>query len=74
MANQRKEILNDEIKKLPIQQKTIITLYHLDEMSYKEIGEIMNLPEGTVKSYLFRARKTLKEQLLQKYQKEEIYS
>ena len=73
MVNQRNEILNEAIKKLPIQQKTIVTLYHLDEMSYKEIAEIMDLPEGTVKSYLFRARKSLKEQLLKEYQLEEIY-
>lgn len=73
IVKQRNKILNEAIKKLPIQQKTIITLYHLEEMSYKEIGEIMNLPEGTVKSYLFRARKSLKEQLLKEYQIEEIY-
>jgi RNA polymerase sigma-70 factor (ECF subfamily) len=30
-------------------------------MSYAEIGTIMELPEGTVKSYLFRARTLLKE-------------
>ncbi|MCK4466164.1 MAG: hypothetical protein KAU83_10685, partial [Bacteroidales bacterium] len=30
---------------------------------YKEIGEITGLPEGTVKNYLFRARKLLKEKL-----------
>lgn len=73
ILNQRNEILKNAITKLPSQQKTIVTLYHLEEMSYKEIGEIMNLPDGTVKSYLFRARKTLKEQLLKEYQIEEIY-
>ncbi len=62
--------LQKEIEKLPIQYRTILTLYHLDEMSYAEIGEIMRLPEGTVKSYLFRARKCLKELLLQEYHQE----
>lgn len=69
----RNHVLHSTISNLPHQQKTIITLYHLDEMSYSEISEIMNLPEGTVKSYLFRARKMLKEKLLEKYQIEEIY-
>jgi len=69
----RDEILYKEIANLPAQQRTIITLYHLDQMSYNEIGEIMNLPEGTVKSYLFRARKMLKEKLLEQYKIEEIY-
>jgi len=57
--------LNEHIRalidRLPIQYRTIVTLYHLEEMSYAEIGAIMELPEGTVKSYLFRARAILKE-------------
>ena len=52
--------------------RTILTLYHLDEMSYRKIGKIMNMPEGTVKSYLHRARKLLRERLLAKYQPEEL--
>ena len=51
------------IKQLPEQYKTVLTLYHLDEFSYLEIEEITGMPEGTVKSYLFRARKMLKEKL-----------
>lgn len=65
--------LENEINKLPIQFRTILTLYHLNEMSYAEIAEIMGLPVGTVKSYLFRARKLLKEQLMAKYQQEELW-
>ncbi len=66
-------ILQDEINRLPVHYRTIITLYHLHELSYKEIGEIMELPEGTVKSYLFRARRLLKDKLTLKYQTEELY-
>ncbi len=65
--------VREQIQKLPAKYKTILTLYHLDELNYAEIGEVMQLPEGTVKSYLFRARKHLKEQLTKKYQKEELY-
>ncbi len=65
--------LHNEIKRLPVQFRTIVTLYHLDEMSYAEIGEIMGLPEGTVKSYLFRARKLLKKRLTSKFQLEELW-
>ena len=57
--------LSEQVRKLiealPLQYRTIINLYHLEEMSYAEIGAIMELPEGTVKSYLFRARALLKE-------------
>ena len=65
--------LQHEITKLPVQFKTILTLYHLEEMSYTEISEITGLPDGTVKSYLFRARKLLKEKLIAKYQQEELW-
>lgn len=65
--------LKSEIEKLPVLYKTILTLYHLDEMSYNEIGTIMKLPEGTVKNYLFRARKLLKNRLVSKYSKEDLW-
>jgi RNA polymerase sigma-70 factor (ECF subfamily) len=65
-------ILNKGIQQLPAVYQTLITLYHKEEMSYAEITEITGLPEGTVKSYLFRARKTLKETLALNYQKEDI--
>ncbi|HEX9973677.1 MAG TPA: sigma-70 family RNA polymerase sigma factor [bacterium] len=68
----RSSRLQVEIDKLPIQYRSILTLYHLDEMKYNEIAEITGLPEGTVKSYLFRARKQLKERLLKKYVVEEL--
>ena len=49
------------VDRLPEQYKTVLSLYHLEEMGYKEIVEITGLPEGTVKNYIFRARKMLKE-------------
>ncbi|PJA30463.1 MAG: RNA polymerase subunit sigma-24 [candidate division Zixibacteria bacterium CG_4_9_14_3_um_filter_46_8] len=61
-----------EIDRIPALYGTILSLYHLEEMSYAEIGQVMRMPEGTVKSYLFRARKLLKERLLAKYQREEL--
>jgi RNA polymerase sigma-70 factor (ECF subfamily) len=64
--------LHLEIEKMDVRYRTILTLYHLEEMSYVEIGKVMNLPEGTVKSYLFRARKTLKESLLMEYKREDL--
>ncbi|MCK5126678.1 MAG: sigma-70 family RNA polymerase sigma factor [candidate division Zixibacteria bacterium] len=66
------DILKAEIDDIPPVYRTIVTLYHLDQMSYAEIAKIMKMPEGTVKSYLFRARKLLKEKLLAKYKREEL--
>jgi RNA polymerase sigma-70 factor (ECF subfamily) len=65
-------LIHDYINKLPPVFRIIITLFHIEELSYNEISEIMDLPEGTVKSYLFRARKLLKEKLLSSYKEEEF--
>lgn len=60
-------MLTKEIDKLPPLYKTLITLYHLEELSNKEIAVITNLPEGTIKSYLSRARKMLKDTINHHY-------
>jgi RNA polymerase sigma factor (sigma-70 family) len=66
------QILKIEIDKLSPLYKTLITLFHTEELSYAEIGQITELPDGTIKNYLFRARKTLKENLLKNYKREDL--
>lgn len=44
-------------------QRLVVVLRDIEELSYEEIGEITGLPEGTVKSRLHRARLALKEAL-----------
>ncbi len=73
-AKDRTQVLMTELENLDVHYRTIITLYHLDQMSYSEISEIMGIPEGTVKSYLFRARQQLKKRLMTKYKREELCS
>lgn len=63
IANDRREWLWRMIDALPVQQGLIVHLFHVQEFKYQEIAKIMNMPEGTVKNYLFRARKKLKENL-----------
>ncbi|MDO6432597.1 sigma-70 family RNA polymerase sigma factor [Flavitalea sp. BT771] len=65
-------ILSEKLALLPPVYRTLIVLFHQEAMSYSEIGEITSLPEGTVKSYLFRARKQLKEHVLTAYKKDEL--
>jgi RNA polymerase sigma factor (sigma-70 family) len=65
-------ILKVEIEKLSPLYKTLITLYHNEELSYAEIAQITALPDGTVKNYLFRARKILKVNLLLNYKREDL--
>ncbi len=62
-----------EIDNLPHLLGLLVALYHLEEMSYEEIAGITRLPMGTVKSYLYRARKQLKTQLMNTYLLEDIW-
>lgn len=55
--------INRLISELPLQYRTVITLYHLDDFNIQEIQKVTKFPEGTIKGYLFRARKLLKEKL-----------
>jgi RNA polymerase sigma factor (sigma-70 family) len=56
--------LQREIDRLPAHYRLILTLFHFSEMNYDEIGKALELPAGTVKSHLFRARQKLRERLL----------
>ena len=51
------------IEELAPVQRTVLTMYHLEEMSIGEIAMIVGLPEGTIKSHLFRARARLRVRL-----------
>ena len=57
------KLLGLAIEKLPTLQRTLVTLYHLEEMAIGDIAQVTGLPEGTVKNYLFRARSRLRQQL-----------
>ncbi|AUG58181.1 MAG TPA: RNA polymerase sigma factor [Ruminiclostridium sp.] len=61
-----KKLLENLIRKLPEEVRMAIILKHIEGLSYEKIAKIMNCPEGTVKTYVFRGRKLLKEGLLKK--------
>lgn len=52
--------LQSAITNLPDTQRLVITLRHQQGMSYDEIAAITDLPLGTIKTHIFRARKALK--------------
>jgi RNA polymerase sigma-70 factor (ECF subfamily) len=62
-ASERRQILADAIEALPEAQRAMVSLYHSEERSYEEIAAQMNVPVGTVKSRLNRARAALREAL-----------
>lgn len=51
---------------LPDIYKTVIVMYHFNELSYKEISKILDISEKTVETRLYRARRLLKKELLKK--------
>ena len=61
-ADEERE-LHVAIERLPPLQRTILTLYHLEELPIGEIAAITGLAEGTIKSHLFRSRSKLRELL-----------
>jgi RNA polymerase sigma-70 factor (ECF subfamily) len=44
---------------LPEPQRRVITLFYLEDRSLREVGKMLDMPEGTVKSHLHRARRAL---------------
>ncbi len=67
-ALERKELyarIMDAMDKLPDDQRQVVLLRELEGLSYKEIADVMDIPEGTVMSRLFYARKRLQQLLTQ---------
>ena len=54
------DLVRKLINELPEKQRTIIQLRDIEEKSYKEIADVMQLTEDQVKVTLFRARQRIK--------------
>lgn len=52
------------IQQLPIGYRTVLNMYAIEGFSHKQIGEMLNIAEGTSKSQLSKARQLLKQELL----------
>jgi len=57
------QAIEKEILKLPQENRVIVIMRDIEGLSYEEIGNILNLPDGTVKSRLHRGRLELKKKL-----------
>jgi RNA polymerase sigma-70 factor, ECF subfamily len=51
------------LARLPEMQRAVITLFYFEERNLKEVAAMLDLPEGTVKSHLHRARRALGDML-----------
>lgn len=62
-GDERRKILEQAIATLSPDQRIVVVMYHTQGLSYEEIAEITQLPMGTVKSRLNRARLALRDRL-----------
>ncbi len=67
MSLEEKYDINTAVTRLPEKYRTVIILKYFNEFSIKEIADIMDAPEGSVKAYLSRARNELRRILKEDY-------
>ncbi|MFI5381162.1 MAG: sigma-70 family RNA polymerase sigma factor [Tepidisphaerales bacterium] len=60
---QPSEELDKALDRLPVELRTALTLWAVEELSYQEIAEVVGVPIGTVMSRLHRARQRLRQDL-----------
>ena len=70
LEKQRSDMIHAAIDALPKNQRTAFVLSKYEDLSYKEIAEVMEISVSSVESLLFRARKSLQKKLLRCYRKE----
>lgn len=63
LKKQRKEYLKKAVARLPAKYKRLVELRYFQELSYDEVATELELPLGTVKAQLFRARELLHQEL-----------
>ena len=71
MKDEMSIMLKKAVDQLPPKQREVVILRHYHHRKIKEIAEIMELNEGTVKGYLFRSTQTMKE-ILEPYYRGEL--
>ena len=69
IRKERSNIIRDAIENLPPKYRKVIQMRHMEEKSYQEIAQILDLPLGTVKAHIFRARELLYKALKDKRDK-----
>ncbi|HEX2953966.1 MAG TPA: sigma-70 family RNA polymerase sigma factor [Bacillota bacterium] len=59
LLEERSAEIQSAIAKLNPTQQAVILMYYREELSYQEIADIMDVPIGTIKTHLFRGKKSL---------------
>ena len=63
LYSEKKKLIQESVNQLPKKYQKIIHLRHREDKSYEEISQILNIPLGTVKARMFRAREILKKKI-----------
>ncbi|GAB4520772.1 MAG: sigma-70 family RNA polymerase sigma factor [Anaerolineales bacterium] len=61
--NAESQRLQQAMLTLPVQQRMVVVMYYVNDLSLQEIAEILEIPEGTVKSRLYYGRAALRQAL-----------
>ncbi|MGF7060757.1 RNA polymerase sigma factor [Brassicibacter mesophilus] len=64
ISNENQREVHELVYKLPDNYKSVIIMYHFNNMSYQEIAFALDIPERTVETRLYRARRMLKEEVI----------
>jgi RNA polymerase sigma-70 factor (ECF subfamily) len=56
-----RRLVREAVDRLPPKYRAAVTLFYIEERSYKEVAEVLGIPMGTLKTHLHRARALLKE-------------
>lgn len=72
MTDELNAFVRASVQRLPPAYRAAVTLVYLDDMTVAEVSEVLEMPEGTVKSHLFRARRLLRQWLLEQYSPKEL--
>jgi RNA polymerase sigma-70 factor (ECF subfamily) len=59
-------LMHEGLARLPLVEREVLVLFYLEELTLVQLAEVLDVPVGTVKSRLFRARQLLRRHLLAK--------
>lgn len=69
---EEQRVLFDALRRLPVDLQITLELFYWEQMPMLDIAAVTEVPEGTVKSRLFRGRKLLRERLLETRESPEL--
>lgn len=63
LGKETQELVRQAVNRLPQRFRVIVLLFYMEELAVAQIAKLLKIPEGTVKSRLYQARKLLKKEL-----------